>query len=169
MKYLLFLSFIAIMSYQTNLAAQTKKFGVDVSGALGIIPVLNNGSGMIWGLHGHYNQWKSISIESVVNYSNINITDVQFLGSDRKYNSKNLNFLIGIRRYLNSPENKHKFFLSILGGVSREIQKEKNLEKQTLVNSALSLGIYYESKPIFIGVGLESPNYLFLKLGIAVF
>ena len=149
---------------------QSGKIGLNVTGGVGIVPpFFNEGSGGVFGIHPLFHQWETTSIEGMISFSNIDKTEISLLGKDREYKIKNVNFLLGLRQLINSSESKNKFFVNLLGGISREVQISLKNEKDIYIASAYSLGFYYERNPLLIGVGIESPDIFFVRFGFVLF
>ncbi len=168
MKYIYIIYLITIICIPLKIHAQYKKIGVDLSLGVGTAVFFEDGSGVVLGLNSHYSFGKNTSIESMATYSIMHKKENFIFTSKRSSISKNLNLLIGIRQYFNNPENKKRFFINALFGLSKVQKTYSDGNIKNIFDKALSIGLYYEQKPYLIGVGLESPDYLFLRFGFSI-
>jgi hypothetical protein len=168
MGYLYSLVVFFVLLISINVKAQITRVGLNITGGIGFVGPLNQGSGAVFAIHPHYKQWNSTSIDGLISYSNIEKTDIVFFGKDRTFTIKSLNFMLGLRQYINPSESKNRFFINLLGGISRQIQVNSDNTELFSIRSAYSLGLYYEFKPLLIGAGIESPDVLFIRFGFLV-
>mgnify|MGYP001249341138 CR=1 FL=1 len=128
-KLILLLLFFGLIN---NSIAQEKSFEKLVT--IGISqPILNNGTGFHVGFNPSFELTKSFSVEGQLSHIYTNI-DSYFLSGDYG-RSNDVNLLAGGRFYLNSSENKNRFFINLLLGLNyerddrldREIREEYRL------------------------------------------
>lgn len=146
--------------------AQTQKFSANVNvGPLA--KLLDSGLGFHVGVQPHYALWKYVGIEGLANYSNTKITSTFISGQTGR--ETNVNLLLGGRVYFVSPEKKNRVFANLLLGQSFYKETINGIAKPRSSEAAGSLGLYFQPSRFLIGIGGESPGYLFLRFGVNVF
>jgi len=73
--------------------------------------------------------------------------------------------LIGIRYYLTSNENQTRIFANALAGFAMEVKQERG-DTETKPDLGYSAGIFVEGKNLLLGVSIENPEVIVLKLGV---
>ena len=157
---LLFLSF----SLVNNIIAQNNSFEKLVT--VGISqPILNNGTGFHFGFNPSFELTKSFSLDGQLSYIYTNI-DSYFLSGDYG-RSNDINLLIGSRFYLNSSENKNRFFINFLLGLNYEKDDRLGREIREEYRLGFSIGGYYRFKKINFGLTYDS-HHIVLKCGYLI-
>ena len=157
-KLILLLLFFALIN---NSIAQEKSFEKLVT--IGISqPILNNGTGFHVGFNPSFELTKSFSLEGQFSHIYTNI-DSYFLSGDYG-RSNDVNILAGGRFYLNSSENKNRFFINLLLGLNYERDDRLDREIREEYRLGFSLGGYYRFKKINFGLTYDT-HHLVLKCG----
>lgn len=73
--------------------------------------------------------------------------------------------LIGVRYYLTSNENQTRIFANALAGFALEV-KQENGDTNTRPDLGYSAGIFVEGSKLLLGISLENPEVIVLKLGV---
>lgn len=162
MKKLIF--YFLLFGLINNTISQDKSFEKLVT--LGVSqPILNNGNGVHVGINPSYELTKSFSLDGQLSYIYTNI-DSYFLSGDYGH-SNDVNLLFGGRFYLNSTENKNRFFINLLLGLNYErddrvvdqvINYRKIREEYRL---GFSFGGFYRFKKINFGLTYDSHHIVF--------
>ena len=151
---LLLLSFSLI----NNTIAQNNSFEKLVT--IGISrPILNNGTGFHFGFNPSLELTKSLYLEGQLSHIFTNI-DSYFLSGDYG-RSNDINLLIGSRFYLNSSENKNRFFINFLLGLNYERDDRLGREIREEYRLGFSIGGYYRFKKINLGLTYDSHHIVF--------
>ena len=144
-----------------NSNAQEKSFEKLVT--IGISqPILNNGTGFHVGFNPSFELTKSFSLEGQLSHIYTNI-DSYFLSGDYG-RSNDVNLLAGGRFYLNSSENKNRFFINLLLGLNYERDDRLGREIREEYRLGFSVGGYYRFKKINFGLSYDS-HHIVLKCG----
>ena len=144
-----------------NSNAQEKSFEKLVT--IGISqPILNNGTGFHVGFNPSFELTKSFSVEGQLSHIYTNI-DSYFLSGDYG-RSNDVNLLAGGRFYLNSSENKNRFFINLLLGLNYERDDRVDREIREEYRLGFSVGGYYRFKKINFGLTYDS-HHIVLKCG----
>ena len=144
-----------------NSNAQEKSFEKLVT--IGISqPILNNGTGFHVGFNPSYELTNSFSLEGQLSHIYTNI-DSYFLSGDYG-RSNDVNLLAGGRFYLNSSENKNRFFVNLLLGLNYERDDRLDREIREEYRLGFSVGGYYRFKKINFGLTYDS-HHIVLKCG----
>ena len=157
-KLILLLLFFGLIN---NSIAQEKSFEKLVT--IGISqPILNNGTGFHVGFNPSFELTKSFSLEGQLSHIYTNI-DSYFLSGDYG-RSNDVNMLAGGRFYLNSSENKNRFFINLLLGLNYERDDRVDREIREEYRLGFSVGGYYRFKKINFGLTYDS-HHIVLKCG----
>ena len=157
-KLILLLLFFGLIN---NSIAQEKSFEKLVT--IGISqPILNNGTGFHVGFNPSFELTKSFSVEGQLSHIYTNI-DSYFL-SGNYGRSNDVNILAGGRFYLNSSENKNRFFINLLFGLNYERDDRLDREIREEYRLGFSVGGYYRFKKINFGLSYDS-HHIVLKCG----
>ena len=157
-KLILLLLFFGLIN---NSIAQEKSFEKLVT--IGISqPILNNGTGFHVGFNPSFELTKSFSLEGQLSHIYTNI-DSYFLSGDYG-RSNDVNLLAGGRFYLNSSENKNRFFINLLLGLNYERDDRVDREIREEYRLGFSVGGYYRFKKINFGLTYDS-HHIVLKCG----
>ena len=157
-KLILLLLFFGLIN---NSIAQEKSFEKLVT--IGISqPILNNGTGFHVGFNPSFELTKSFSVEGQLSHIYTNI-DSYFLSGDYG-RSNDVNILAGGRFYLNSSENKNRFFINLLFGLNYERDDRLDREIREEYRLGFSVGGYYRFKKINFGLSYDS-HHIVLKCG----
>ena len=157
-KLILLLLFFGLIN---NSIAQEKSFEKLVT--IGISqPILNNGTGFHVGFNPSFELTKSFSLEGQLSHIYTNI-DSYFLSGDYG-RSNDVNLLAGGRFYLNSSENKNRFFINLLLGLNYERDDRLDREIREEYRLGFSVGGYYRFKKINFGLTYDS-HHIVLKCG----
>ena len=157
-KLILLLLFFGLIN---NSIAQEKSFEKLVT--IGISqPILNNGTGFHVGFNPSFELTKSFSVEGQLSHIYTNI-DSYFLSGDYG-RSNDVNILAGGRFYLNSSENKNRFFINLLLGLNYERDDRLDREIREEYRLGFSAGGYYRFKKINFGLSYDS-HLIVLKCG----
>ena len=157
-KLILLLLFFGLIN---NSIAQEKSFEKLVT--IGISqPILNNGTGFHVGFNPSFELTKSFSLEGQLSHIYTNI-DSYFLSGDYG-RSNDVNLLAGGRFYLNSSENKNRFFINLLLGLNYERDDRLGREIREEYRLGFSVGGYYRFKKINFGLTYDS-HHIVLKCG----
>ena len=157
-KLILLLLFFGLIN---NTIAQEKSFEKLVT--IGISqPILNNGTGFHVGFNPSFELTKSFSLEGQLSHIYTNI-DSYFLSGDYG-RSNDVNLLAGGRFYLNSSENKNRFFINLLLGLNYERDDRVDREIREEYRLGFSVGGYYRFKKINFGLTYDS-HHIVLKCG----
>ena len=157
-KLILLLLFFGLIN---NTIAQEKSFEKLVT--IGISqPILNNGTGFHVGFNPSFELTKSFSLEGQLSHIYTNI-DSYFLSGDYG-RSNDVNLLAGGRFYLNSSENKNRFFINLLLGLNYERDDRLGREIREEYRLGFSVGGYYRFKNINFGLSYDS-HHIVLKCG----
>lgn len=157
-KQILLLLFFGLIN---NSIAQEKSF--EKLATIGISqPILNNGTGFHVGFNPSFELTKSFSVEGQLSHIYTNI-DSYFLSGDYG-RSNDVNLLAGGRFYLNSSENKNRFFINLLLGLNYERDDRLDREIREEYRLGFSAGGYYRFKKINIGLTYDS-HHIVLKCG----
>ena len=157
-KLILLLLFFGLIN---NSNAQEKSFEKLVT--IGISqPILNNGTGFHVGFNPSLELTKSFSVEGQLSHIYTNI-DSYFLSGDYG-RSNDVNLLAGGRFYLNSSENKNRFFVNLLLGLNYERDDRLDREIREEYRLGFSVGGYYRFKKINFGLTYDS-HHIVLKCG----
>jgi hypothetical protein len=160
-KLILYFLFFGLIN---NIISQEKSFEKLVT--IGVSqPILNNGAGVHVGLNPSFELTKSFSLDGQLSYIYTNI-DSYFLSGDYGQ-SKDVNLLVGGRFYLNSHENKNRFFINLLLGLNYE--RDDRVYDQAIYNIKIreeyrlgfSLGGYYQFKKINLGLTYDTHHIVF--------
>ena len=144
-----------------NSIAQEKSFEKLVT--IGISqPILNNGTGFHVGFNPSFELTKSFSLEGQLSHIYTNI-DSYFLSGDYG-RSNDVNILAGGRFYLNSSENKNRFFINLLLGLNYERDDRLDREIREEYRLGFSAGGYYRFKKINFGLTYDT-HHIVLKCG----
>ena len=158
MKKLILLLFFGLIN---NSIAQEKSFEKLVT--IGISqPILNNGTGFHVGFNPSFELTNSFSLEGQLSHIYTNI-DSYFLSGDYG-RSNDVNILAGGRFYLNSSENKNRFFINLLLGLNYERDDRLGREIREEYRLGFSVGGYYRFKKINFGLSYDS-HHIVLKCG----
>ena len=125
-------------------------------------PILNNGTGFHIGFNPSFEFTKSFSIDGQLSHIYTNI-DSYFLSGDYG-RSNDINLLIGSRFYLNSSENKNRFFINFLLGLNYERDDRLGREIREEYRLGFSVGGYYRFKKINFGLTYDT-HHIVLKFG----
>ena len=128
-------------------------------------PILNNGTGFHIGFNPSFELTKSFSIDGQLSHICTNI-DSYFLSGDYG-RSNDINLLIGSRFYLNSSENKNRFFINFLLGLNYERDDRLGREIREEYRVGFSIGGYYRFKKINLGLTYDS-HHIVLKCGYLI-
>ena len=159
MKKLIFL--LLFFGLITNIIGQEKSFEKLVT--IGICqPILNNGTGFHVGFNPSFELTKSFSLEGQLSHIYTNI-DSYFLSGDYG-RSNDVNLLAGGRFYLNSSENKNRFFINLLLGLNYERDDRLDREIREEYRFGFSAGGYYRFKKINFGLTYDT-HHIVLKCG----
>ena len=157
-KLILLLLFFGLIN---NSIAQEKSFEKLVT--IGISqPILNNGTGFHVGFNPSFELTNSFSLEGQLSHIYTNI-DSYFLSGDYG-RSNDVNLLAGGRFYLNSSENKNRFFINLLLGLNYERDDRLDREIREEYRLGFSVGGYYRFKKINFGLTYDS-HHIVLKCG----
>ena len=157
-KLILLLLFFGLIN---NSNAQEKSFEKLVT--IGISqPILNNGTGFHVGFNPSFELTKLFSLEGQLSHIYTNI-DSYFLSGDYG-RSNDVNLLAGGRFYLNSSENKNRFFVNLLLGLNYERDDRLDREIREEYRLGFSVGGYYRFKKINFGLSYDS-HHIVLKCG----
>ena len=157
-KLILLLLFFGLIN---NSIAQEKSFEKLVT--IGISqPILNNGTGFHIGFNPSFELTNSFSLEGQLSHIYTNI-DSYFLSGDYG-RSNDVNLLAGGRFYLNSSENKNRFFVNLLLGLNYERDDRLDREIREEYRLGFSVGGYYRFKKINFGLTYDS-HHIVLKCG----
>ena len=157
-KLILLLLFFGLIN---NSIAQEKSFEKLVT--IGISqPILNNGTGFHVGFNPSFELTKSFSLEGQLSHIYTNI-DSYFLSGDYG-RSNDVNLLAGGRFYLNSSENKNRFFINLLLGLNYERDDRVDREIREEYRLGFSVGGYYRFKKINFGLTYDT-HHIVLKCG----
>ena len=157
-KLILLLLFFGLIN---NSIAQEKSFEKLVT--IGISqPILNNGTGFHVGFNPSFELTNSFSLEGQLSHIYTNI-DSYFLSGDYG-RSNDVNLLAGGRFYLNSSENKNRFFVNLLLGLNYERDDRFDREIREEYRLGFSVGGYYRFKKINFGLTYDS-HHIVLKCG----
>ena len=157
-KLILLLLFFGLIN---NTISQEKSFEKLVT--IGISqPILNNGTGFHVGFNPSFELTKSFSLEGQLSHIYTNI-DSYFLSGDYG-RSNDVNLLAGGRFYLNSSENKNRFFINLLLGLNYERDDRLGREIREEYRLGFSVGGYYRFKKINFGLTYDT-HHIVLKCG----
>ena len=157
-KLILLLFFFGLIN---NSIAQEKSFEKLLT--IGISqPILNNGTGFHVGFNPSFELTKSFSLEGQLSHIYTNI-DSYFLSGDYG-RSNDVNILAGGRFYLNSSENKNRFFINLLLGLNYERDDRLDREIREEYRLGFSAGGYYRFKKINFGLTYDT-HHIVLKCG----
>ena len=160
-KLILLLLFFGLIN---NTIAQEKSFEKLVT--IGISqPILNNGTGFHVGFNPSFELTNSFSLEGQLSHIYTNI-DSYFLSGDYG-RSNDVNLLAGGRFYLNSSENKNRFFINLLLGLNYERDDRVDREIREEYRLGFSVGGYYRFKKINFGLTYDS-HHIVLKCGYLI-
>ena len=151
-KLILLLLFFGLI---TNIIGQEKSFEKLVT--IGISqPILNNGKGFHIGFNPSFELTKSFSLDGQLSHIYTNI-DSYFLSGDYG-RSNDVNILAGGRFYLNSSENKNRFFINLLLGLNYERDDRLDREIREEYRLGFSAGGYYRFKKINFGLTYDTQH-----------
>ena len=154
-KIILYFLFLGLVN---NIISQDKSFKKLVT--IGVSqPILDNGKGVHVGFNPSFKLTKSISLESQFSYIYTNI-DSYFLSGDYGQSS-DVNLLCGGRFYLNSHENKNRFFINLLIGLNYERDDRFGREIREEYSLGFALGGYYRIKKINFGLTYDTHHIVF--------
>ena len=154
-KLILLLLFFGLIN---NSIAQEKSFEKLVT--IGISqPILNNGTGFHVGFNPSFELTKSFSVEGQLSHIYTNIVSY-FLSGDYG-RSNDVNLLAGGRFYLNSSENKNRFFINLLFGLNYERDDRLDREIREEYRLGFSAGGYYRFKKINFGLTYDTHHIVF--------
>ena len=156
MKKLLFL--LLFFCLINNIISQDKSFEKLVS--VGISqPILNNGTGFHIGFNPSFQLTNTFSLEGQLSniYTNI---DSYFLSGDYG-KSNDVNLLFGGRLYLNSFENKNRFFINLLIGLNYERDDRLEREIREEYRLGFAVGGYYRFKKMNFGLTYDTHHIVF--------
>ena len=157
-KLILLLLFFGLIN---NTIAQEKSFEKLVTTGISQ-PILNNGTGFHVGFNPSYELTNSFSLEGQLSHIYTNI-DSYFLSGDYG-RSNDVNILAGGRFYLNSSENKNRFFINLLFGLNYERDDRLDREIREEYRLGFSAGGYYRFKKINFGLTYDT-HHIVLKFG----
>ena len=157
-KLILLLLFFGLIN---NTIAQEKSFEKLVTTGISQ-PILNNGTGFHVGFNPSYELTNSFSLEGQLSHIYTNI-DSYFLSGDYG-RSNDVNILAGGRFYLNSSENKNRFFINLLFGLNYERDDRLDREIREEYRLGFSAGGYYRFKKINFGLTYDT-HHIVLKCG----
>ena len=154
-KLILLLLFFGLIN---NSIAQEKSFEKLVT--IGISqPILNNGTGFHVGFNPSFELTKSFSLEGQLSHIYTNI-DSYFLSGDYG-RSNDVNLLAGGRFYLNSSENKNRFFINLLLGLNYERDDRLGREIREEYRLGFAVGGYYRFKKTNFGLTYDTHHIVF--------
>lgn len=156
MKKLLFL--LLFFCFMNNIISQDKSFENLVS--IGVSqPILNNGTGGHVGFNSSFQLINIFSLEGQLSHIYTNI-DSYFLSGDYGQ-SNDLNLLLGGRFYLNSFEDKNRFFINLLIGLNYERDNRLGREIKEEYRLGFTFGGYYRFKKINFGLTYDTHHIVF--------
>ena len=154
-KLILLLLFFGLIN---NTIAQEKSFEKLVTTGISQ-PILNNGTGFHVGFNPSFELTKSFSVDGQLSHIYTNI-DSYFLSGDYG-RSNDVNILAGGRFYLNSSENKNRFFINLLLGLNYERDDRLDREIREEYRLGFSAGGYYRFKKINFGLTYDTHHIVF--------
>lgn len=149
----------------SSIYSQQSKFSLHFNAGVHAT-ILDSGFGFNIGAQQHFAISRYLGMESLINYSTTEISGAFISGNSG--NQRNFNILVGGRLYLNAPEKNNRWFLNILFGKSYLTETNQGSQKISSWESGGSYGLYFQPKKFLVGVGLESPGYLFLRVGYTI-
>ena len=156
MKKLLFL--LLLYCLINNIHSQGKTFEKLVS--VGISqPILNNGTGFHIGFNPSFELTNTFSLEGQLSHIYTNI-DSYFLSGDYGQ-SNDVNLFCGGRLYLNSSDNKNRFFINLLIGLNYERDDRLDREIREEYRLGFAVGGYYRFKKINFGLTYDTHHIVF--------
>ena len=150
-----------LLGYSLSAHSQDRAFSTTLSLGIGS-PLLDNGPSFHFGLNPNYQLAPIFSLEGQVSYIRTQING-SFL-SGRTGNSNTLNLLGGGRLYLLSEGRKLRPYLNLLVGTVYE-QEQLDGTESSQWGFGYSAGAYVEFNDLALGLSLDAPQYLLLKVG----
>jgi len=159
MKKLIF--YFLLFGLINNIISQDKSFEKLISTGI-TQPILNNGTGFHIGFNPSFQLTNTFSLEGQLSHIYTNI-DSYFLSGDYGQ-SNDVNLLFGGRLYLNSFENKNRFFINLLIGLNYERDDRLGREIREEYKLGFAVGGYYQFKKINFGLTYDT-HHIVLKCG----
>lgn len=164
MKYSLKLIILGfLVSLTSSTFAQNGKF----SGAASIgltTPILDNGVGFSVSGNLSFNLTSHISAETQLSFLDTR-TSSSFISGD-KGNTSTLNYFLGAKVYLTSPEKSGRVYLNILPGINFNSESSDGSDRvKESAELGFSAGAYLEFRKLVTGISIESPQNLVLRVG----
>ena len=153
--------FTIITSLVYGISAQEKEWEKLVS--IGISqPILNNGTGLHIGFNPSLTITPKFSTEAQISFIYTEINNYFISGGTGNENAANV--LAGGRFYINSSENKNRFFVNLLVGLNYNRDKKIGREIREESGLGFSIGSYYNFKKANIGITYDT-HHMVLKFG----
>lgn len=150
---------LASTLFLSHLQAQKTTVGL-MGGAS--FPILDNGFGLHIGIHPSYSLNSYLSLEGQASFTT-NFIESAFL-SGETYRDQFMQFLAGPRLYVNSNTTNNRYFVNLLVGWGARVSA---LRISTNYNNylAYSGGLYGQFSHLILGIGYETPQNIFFKIG----
>jgi len=126
-------------------------------------PILDNGIGYHVGINPSYLLSNNFSIEGQLSYLNTQVSSSFLSGNDEKSNA--VNALVGGRLYLTSAANPNRFYLNLLVGINYNREEVNSVTQEGMINPGFSAGAFVELKRLVIGLSVDTPQNLGIKVG----
>ncbi|MEM6343901.1 MAG: outer membrane beta-barrel protein [Bacteroidota bacterium] len=149
------------LGFALGTQAQNRDLSLTLSLGIGT-PLLDNGPSFHLGLNPTYKLAPIFSLEGQISYIRTQING-SFL-SGRTGNSNTLNLLAGGRLYLLSEGRNVRPYLNLLVGTVYE-QEQLDGTESSQWGFGYSAGAYVEFNSLVVGLSLDAPQYLLLKVG----
>lgn len=148
---------LLFLSLCSTTIAQKRNFSISPTVGLNT-PILDNGSGLHFGLNPAYAVSSRFTIESQISYAYANI-DGTFLSGESDF-QENFNALIGGRLYVRSDEKKVRPYFNLLVGGT--INRRSDYEEYLF---GVSTGFFVDIRRFLVGLSFETPGNVILKVG----
>ncbi len=151
--------FLSCTFFLTQLQAQRTSVGI-MGGAS--FPILDNGLGVHIGIHPSYSLNSYVSLEGQASFTTNFIEDAFLSGETSR--DQFMQFLAGPRFYFSSETSKNRYFMNVLVGWGARIS---TLSYRDNYNNyfGYSTGFYGQFSNWVMGVGYETPQNIFFKIG----
>ena len=152
--------FVILLLCTHQLKAQNNELSIMPS--IGFASGLFDGQGYYIGVNPVKKLTDRFSAEGQISF--ISASGAAFL-SGTQQNVQSLGMLLGGRFYLNSQENKTRFYLNTLIGLNYNNTENENRPRIEEYALALSGGVFVALNKTTIGLGFDTPQYFMLKVG----
>ena len=151
--------FLSCIFFLSQLQAQRTSVGI-MGGAS--FPILDNGFGVHVGIHPSYRLNSYLSLEGQASFTT-NFIDAGFL-SGQTSRDQFIQLLAGPRIYLSPRDSKNRYYFNLLLGWGARVSALRLLDDYNNY-FGYSGGFYAQFSHWILGVGYETPQNIFFKIG----